>query len=204
MNGDFPALAQRIRVPLGFLLGVLFVLFSRPTPVLAAVGLSVALLGLGLRLWAAGCIEKSRELEVSGPYQYTRNPLYLGSFILGAGACIAAANVWLIAIFVGLFWCVYGPVMKREEEEMLKLFPQRFPEYRCAVPLFVPRLTKPGSLPAGSVELSLEGQNRRLGDATPRPEIGFRWSRVLRNREYNAVVGFLGIFSWICFRLWKN
>src|SRR3989442_1225749 len=190
MNGDFRALAQKIRVPLGFLLGALFVLLSRPTPALAAVGFSVALLGIGLRLWAAGCIEKSRELEVSGPYRYTRNPLYLGSFVLGVGACVAAANVWLIAIFVMLFWCVYGPVMKREEEEMQKLFPERFQKYRGAVPLFVPRLTKPGSLPAGSSEFSLEGENRRLGAATrsPRPEIRFRWSRMLRNREYNAVV----------------
>ncbi len=193
-------------MPLGFLFAVLFLMLSRPSPKPAGAGFLVALLGLAIRVWAAGCIEKSREIEVSGPYRYTRNPLYLGSFVLGLGTCIAAANVWLVLIFAALFWGIYGPVMKREEEEMQKLFPERFPEYRRAVPLFIPRMTKCNSLPVRSLELSPEGEGRAIEPEirNPRPETRFRWSRALRNREYNAVLGFLGVVAWICFRLWKS
>lgn len=190
MSSRLRDLAQRIRVPLGFLFAALFLIFSRPRPLSAIIGFIVALAGLAIRLWAAGCIEKSRRLEVAGPYQYTRNPLYLGSFVLGIGGCIAAANAWLLLPFVALFAAIYGPVMKREEEEMQKLFSEEFTQYQRLVPLFMPRM---GPQP---------------GTGNPEPEITaasrFGWSRVIRNREYNAVVGFLALFAWIFFRLWKN
>src|SRR5215510_479581 len=88
---------QRWRVPLGFMTAAIFLLLARPTPVSLLVGASVSVLGLSLRAWASGHIRKNDELAVSGPYAYTRNPLYLGSFLLGIGFTIAA-NRWELAL----------------------------------------------------------------------------------------------------------
>ncbi|MBI3940768.1 MAG: isoprenylcysteine carboxylmethyltransferase family protein, partial [Acidobacteria bacterium] len=185
MRIDFFGLMQKIRVPCGFLCSVLFLIFSRPTPRFAVAGFLIASAGAGLRLWAAGCIEKSRELEVRGPYQYTRNPLYFGSFLVGLGGFIAAARIELMLIFVALFACIYGPVMKREEEEMLSLFPDMFPDYRRAVPRFIPQLRRGGAQRPQS-DFSMESGVSGFGDAAAR-ESRFRWSRFWRNREYNAL-----------------
>ncbi|HEV8129997.1 MAG TPA: isoprenylcysteine carboxylmethyltransferase family protein [Acidobacteriota bacterium] len=207
MTVDFHTLAQRIRVPFGFVFAAFFLIFTYPNPTAAVVGFGVALAGLTMRLWASGCIEKSRRLEVIGPYQYTRNPLYLGSFLLGLGACVAAANIWLLATFIVVFWGIYGLVMRREEEEMQKLFPEKFPLYRRSVPLFMPRFR-------GGKQTSMEPETWNPEPETcgtepdtrhPAPDTRFRWSRAMRNREYNAVLGFVAIFGWICFRLtWKG
>jgi protein-S-isoprenylcysteine O-methyltransferase Ste14 len=187
LKSDFSGWAQKARVPLAFLFGVFFAVSSRPTFGTMVAGLIPAGLGLGLRIWASGCIEKSRELEMRGPYRYTRNPLYLGSFLMGIGACIAAGNVWLMCSFLLVFILVYGAVMKREEEELQLLFPATFPDYQSSVPLFWPRLTATatGGRPA-------EGRGR----------LRFRWARVWRNREYNAALGVAALFAWMWFQIW--
>src|SRR5213083_1270246 len=101
---------QRIRVPLGFVFAILFVVFSRPKFWSLVVGSLVALIGVLIRAWASGHIRKASELAVSGPYAFTRNPLYLGSFILGLGFTIAAGVWWLGLLFVLLFLGIYLPV----------------------------------------------------------------------------------------------
>ena len=83
---------QRWRVPLGFLCAALFILFARPRPMTLAVGAGVSLLGLLLRAWASGHLRKNDALATSGPYAYTRNPLYLGSFIMGLGFTLASGR----------------------------------------------------------------------------------------------------------------
>src|SRR5258705_13759457 len=88
---------QRWRVPLGFACAAVFFLLAKPSPATLLVGASVSLLGLSIRAWAAGHIRKNQELATSGPYAYTRNPLYLGSFLLGLGFTIASGR-WLVAI----------------------------------------------------------------------------------------------------------
>ncbi|MBI4454332.1 MAG: isoprenylcysteine carboxylmethyltransferase family protein [Acidobacteria bacterium] len=200
---DFPKFAQKIRVPVGFIFVGFFLVFSRPRPATAAGGFVIAAAGLAMRLWAAGCIEKSRELEVRGPYRYTRNPLYLGSFLAGIGCCVAAANFWLLLAFIALFFAVYHPVMKKEEEEMQNLFPNEFPHYKRAVPPFLPSMPAARHKPMPSYDgplPALSSVRLAMTDSAPR----FRWSRLWRNKEYNAILGFMAIFAWICFRLWKN
>ena len=86
---------QRWRVPLGFLCGAFFIAFARPRPLTLVIGGAIALLGLALRAWAAGHIRKNAALATSGPYSYTRNPLYLGSFLLGLGFTIASSQALL-------------------------------------------------------------------------------------------------------------
>lgn len=164
-------LIQRARVPLGFLFGLVFVVFSRPTPTSLLVGSVIALTGLALRLWAAGCLEKHKELCLIGPYRWTRNPLYLGSFVMGIGFCVASAQVWLLAFFVLLFAIVYTPVIRREQVELRKAYGKSYQNYVETVPVFFPTLA------------AVQG----TGSNT------FSWRQVFRNREYNAVLGFLAL-----------
>src|SRR3982751_6758022 len=90
---------QRWRVPLGFVCGALFIFFARPTPKALVAGASVSILGLAIRAWAAGHIRKNAQLATSGPYAFTRNPLYLGSFLLGLGFTIASGRLLLGLLF---------------------------------------------------------------------------------------------------------
>src|SRR6188474_1976213 len=132
---------QRWRVPLGFLCGAAFIFFARPTPRALLIGASVSLLGLALRAWAAGHIRKNAQLATSGPYAFTRNPLYFGSFLLGLGFTIASGQWFLALLFAALFIGIYLPVMRVEASTMGQLFGQEFENYRRSVPLFFPRLT---------------------------------------------------------------
>src|SRR5688500_4711184 len=92
-------LLQRLRVPLGFLFAAVFFIFARPTALSLAIGGAVAVVGLGVRAWASGHIRKASVLAVTGPYAHTRNPLYLGTLVLGLGFSIAAGVWWLAVIF---------------------------------------------------------------------------------------------------------
>ena len=157
---------QRIRVPLGFLFAVLFVVFSRPTLITLLVGSAIALIGILIRAWASGHIRKASELAVSGPYAYTRNPLYLGSLFLGLGFTVAAGVWWLAILFVALFLGIYLPVMRVEVEDIRRIFGSEFDEYERNVPLLVPRLT--------------------VWRQTDRK---FDLSLYLRYREYRAAIG---------------
>jgi protein-S-isoprenylcysteine O-methyltransferase Ste14 len=157
---------QRIRVPLGFVFAILFVVFSKPDRTTLIVGGIISLIGLAIRAWASGHIRKASELAVSGPYAYTRNPLYLGSLILGLGFTIAAGVWWLGLLFVLLFLGIYLPVMRVEVEDIRRIFGPEFDEYEREVPLFLPRLTP-------------WRKNERKFDV----------SLYLRYREYRAAVG---------------
>jgi protein-S-isoprenylcysteine O-methyltransferase Ste14 len=135
---------QRWRVPLGFLSAALFILFARPRPLTLLIGAGISLVGLLIRAWASGHIRKNSALAVSGPYAYTRNPLYLGSFILGLGFTVGAGR-WQLAILFGvLFLGIYFPVMRVESATMGQYFGPEFRDYCRAVPLFRPRLTAYG------------------------------------------------------------
>jgi len=168
---------QRWRVPLGFVCAVVFVLLAKPNRLSLAVGGAVALLGLALRAWASGHIRKNSRLAVSGPYAHTRNPLYLGSFVLGLGFTIAASSsLWLLlllgGLFAALFLGIYMPVMRVESETLAGLFGDEYRLYASAVPLFFPRLT-----PYRSGE----------GEAATKFDIAL----YLRYREYRAALGLL-------------
>lgn len=137
---------QRWRVPLGFIVAGVFLLLARPRPLTLAVGGVVALAGLAIRAWASGHIRKNSQLAISGPYAYTRNPLYLGSFILGLGFTIAASSgLWLFlllgGLFASLFLGIYLQVMRVEALTLAELFGDDYVRYAKAVPLILPRLT---------------------------------------------------------------
>jgi protein-S-isoprenylcysteine O-methyltransferase Ste14 len=166
---------QRWRVPLGFICAGLFILFARPRPFTLALGGIVAFCGLLLRAWAAGHIRKNDVLAAAGPYAYTRNPLYLGSFIIGLGFTIAAARPALGLLFGLLFLSIYLPVMRVEAATLLQLFGEGYRDYAREVPLFLPRLLPYGNQNAATV--------------------GFDVSLYMRYREYQAALGLLVIWG---------
>lgn len=134
-------LFQRVRVPLGFILAAVFLYFSRPTWISLGVGLMMVAIGVFIRGWAAGHIKKAKELATSGPYAFTRNPLYLGSLFLAAGFMVAAGVWWLALIISALFIGIYYPVMRVEAEDIRNIFGDEYDRYSENVPLFLPRLT---------------------------------------------------------------
>src|SRR5271165_3598460 len=118
-------IARRIRVPLGFLFAVFYFWRARPDWLSLALGGAVATLGVFLRAMASGHVKKNEELATTGPYAYSRNPLYLGSIIIAIGFTIAARDLWVAIGIVTLFVVIYVPVI-RSEEAFLR---QQFPEY---------------------------------------------------------------------------
>lgn len=158
-------LVARLRVPSGFLLVAAFAWFSRPDFRSLAIGLPVSILGLLLRGWAAGHLEKNLRLAESGPYAHVRNPLYLGTLLVAAGLVIAAQRWLLAGLFAAVFLLVYLPVIELEEQHLRSLFPD-FSEYARRVPALIPAL-RPRTAPGR-----------------------FRWSLYARNQEYQALLGF--------------
>ncbi|MBI3669179.1 MAG: isoprenylcysteine carboxylmethyltransferase family protein [Acidobacteria bacterium] len=164
---SYGKLAARMRVPSGFLVAALYLVYSRPRWESLAAGLAVALVGIALRAWAAGHLTKNEALATSGPFACTRNPLYLGTLTAAAGFALAGWNLWLALLFAAYFGAVYLPVIGEEESHLRKLFPE-YAAYAARVPLLVPQFPI---------------AHGRSG--------GFRWALYFRNQEYNALLGFL-------------
>lgn len=160
---------QRMRVPLGFLFAFVFLYFARPDFLFLAVGGIIAAAGLLIRAWASGHIRKNQKLAISGPYAYTRNPLYLGSFIMGLGFTIASGVWWLAILFALLFLGIYVPVMRAESKELIAIFGAEYEKYSKEVPLFLPRLTP------------FRGENSSSQK--------FDFELYLKYREYQAALG---------------
>ena len=136
----YSEVAKRLRLPLGFTLGISYLIFARPTPLTLAVGGANALVGVIVRGWASGHISKNERLATTGPYAHTRNPLYFGSFLIAAGFAIAAH--WaLLLLVVAFFVFIYAPTMQRERANILERFPEAYQAYAANVPAFVPRPT---------------------------------------------------------------
>ena len=170
---------QRWRVPLGFLCAILFMVFAQPRPTTLAVGAVVSILGLAIRAWASGHIRKNSALATSGPYAFTRNPLYLGSFLLGVGFTIASGFWPLGILFALLFLGIYFPVMRVESATLAELFGKEFQDYARQVPLFFPRITP-----------------YRNGDSANR----FDSSLYMRYREYRAALGLVIAWALLAFK----
>ncbi len=124
----------RWRVPVGWLLGLLALWMAEPTGIYLVAGIVVALMGEALRLWASGYLEKDRRLATEGPYAWTRNPLYLGSLIVGLGFTLATGRLLFLLLLVALFVAVYLPVMKREASASRSGVSRRLPALRVAGP----------------------------------------------------------------------
>jgi protein-S-isoprenylcysteine O-methyltransferase Ste14 len=158
-------LVARLRVTTGFVLVAAFAWFSHPDFRSLAWGLPLSLLGLWLRGWAAGHLEKNLRLAVSGPYAHVRNPLYLGTLLVAAGLVVASRRWLLAGLFGVVFALIYLPAIELEEQHLANLFPD-FGGYSSRVPALWP------TWGAGNGER-------------------FQWRLYVRNREYQALAGFL-------------
>jgi protein-S-isoprenylcysteine O-methyltransferase Ste14 len=136
----YSELAKRLRLPLGFILGIAYLIFARPTWETLILGGAIALAGVLVRAWASGHISKNERLATGGPYAHTRNPLYFGSFLIAAGFAIAAHWSLLVAVVV-FFGLIYYPTMQREVANISSRFPGAYAQYASNVPLFIPRPT---------------------------------------------------------------
>ncbi|HLA95746.1 MAG TPA: isoprenylcysteine carboxylmethyltransferase family protein [Pyrinomonadaceae bacterium] len=141
MSSKLTRFLQHYRVFFGFVFAVVFLVFSRPAAAWMAGGFALALVGLAIRMWACGHIRKEKALDTSGPYAYTRNPLYFGSFIVAIGFGLASGSWWLAALTIAFFASIYLPVINVEAEELEDVLGEEYTEYALNVPLFFPRLT---------------------------------------------------------------
>ena len=175
-------IARRVRVPLGFVVAAIFLVFARPSWHTLAWSLLLVLPGLWLRGYAAGYVKKNAELTRTGPYAYTRNPLYLGSMGIAAGFAVAAGQLWLGVLLVVMFLAIYVPTILSEESFLRGAFPS-FDEYAQRVPRLLPRLTA-----------------ARFADANAS---GGRFSaeRYRHHREYNALMGAVAIYAALSLRM---
>jgi len=179
--GEWSQIARRIRVPLGFVLAVLYFWQAQPTWRSMAMGAIVVVPGLLIRALASGHVRKNESLATSGPYAYTRNPLYLGSLLIGVGFAVAARSWWVGVALVMMFFAIYVPVILDEEAFLRRTFPE-FEQYARRVPRMLPGLTR---APSTSGEASS----------------GFSLDLYLKHREYNALLGSLAMMVALAGRM---
>jgi protein-S-isoprenylcysteine O-methyltransferase Ste14 len=120
----------RYRVRLGFPSAAVALWLASPTRQSLAAGALVAGIGEALRLWAAGHLEKGREVTASGPYRFTRHPLYLGSTVIGVGFAIASASASAAIVVLGYLAITLTSAMRGEEAHLTEKFGAAYPDYR--------------------------------------------------------------------------
>jgi protein-S-isoprenylcysteine O-methyltransferase Ste14 len=176
----------RLRVPLGFFFAAWYLIVTRPASLLTFFcSLALVVLGCLLRSWAAGYLFKGKRVAVGGPYAYVRNPLYVGSFILGFGFC-AALWQWplsLSSMTIGLafllgFGVVYRAKALAEGEELSMNLGAPYAAYAGQVPAFLPT----------------RGHVEGLGEQR------FSWELYRRNREYECLLGSAAVLLFLFFR----
>src|SRR5580658_9897174 len=178
--------ARRIRVPLGFVFAGVFLWRAQPTWKTMLLSLLLVVPGLWLRAYAAGYVRKNAELTRTGPYGYTRNPLYLGSMMIAFGFA-AAAGSWVILVALAvLFAAIYLPTIQSEEAFLREHFAD-FDDYAAKVPRLLPRLTA-AAFPAN--------ENASGGRFSP-----VQWRH---HREYNALMGAGAIYLALAVRLFLH
>ena len=135
--GGAIAYLTRFRVFLGFVFAVVALWLATPTPQSLLIGGAVMIAGECLRIWAAGHLEKSKEVTRSGPYRFTRHPLYLGSSLIGIGFAVAASNLIVAVIAVGYLVLTLTAAMRSEEAHLREKFGDAYDAYaeRRAAPM---------------------------------------------------------------------
>src|ERR1700722_9469554 len=177
---EYSRIARRIRVPLGFVFALLYLWLANPSLRCLLSSLLLIIPGLLVRALASEHMRKNEALATSGPYAYTRNPLYLGSLLIGIGFAVAARSWWVGVLLVVMFFAIYLPVIRDEENFLRQKFPE-FDEYARHVPRMLPRFTPHST---ATTEAS-----------------GFSLDLYLQHREYNALAGALAVLATLIVKL---
>ena len=170
--------SRRIRVPLGFLFVIFYFWLARPSMQSLLISLVLVIPGILLRSYASGYVNKNAELATTGPYAYTRNPLYLGSMLIAFGFAVAARSLWVALALVVLFILIYWPVILGEEEYLRAHF-AGYDLYAARVPRLIPRLRIQSDTGGG----------------------GFSVELYRRHREYNSLLGTFCIYLALIARI---
>ena len=174
---EWSSIARRIRVPLGFAFAAFYLWIAHPSWTSISAGTLIALPGILLRALASGHVKKNQELTTTGPYAYTRNPLYLGSLVMAIGFALAARSTWVLLLIVLMFFVIYLPVIRAEEVFLRRTFPN-FEDYAHNVPRLLPR-----------------------GRAFRQAVGSFSWQLYWQHREYNAVLGTAALMAALVAKL---
>jgi protein-S-isoprenylcysteine O-methyltransferase Ste14 len=177
---SYARIARRIRVPLGFVFALLYLWLAKPSWRFLLLSLLLIVPGLVTRALASGHVRKNEALATSGPYAYTRNPLYLGSLMIGIGFAVAARSWWVGVLLVLMFFAIYLPVIRDEETFLRQKFPE-FDEYARRVPRMFPSFTpnRGGDNEASKFSLAL----------------------YLQHREYNALLGAVAVLAAVMVKM---
>ena len=177
-NRRWKKISRRIRVPLGFLSAIFYFWLAYPTWKSMLLSLFLVVPGSLLRSYASGHVTKNVQLTTTGPYGYTRNPLYFGSILIAFGFAVAARSLWIALVFLLLFLIIYWPVILDEEEYLRAQFPD-YEAYAARVPRLIPRLTRPAASAVGR----------------------FSFHLYRKHREYNSILGALCMYLVLVARL---
>lgn len=134
-----------------------------PAALLSAAGASLVVAGLGLRLWALGCIDGNKKCKLVnwGPYSYVRHPLYAGSLLFLVGFCVLAGSLTAAALSGLIFLGLYLPAMRAEERLLAKQYGPRWNAYRQDSGALVPKLVR--RTPSARVPFHIRRPLREIG-----------------------------------------
>jgi len=173
----WPGRISRWRVRISLLCTVAAVILADPRPWSLIAGMGFTLIGLLLRAWACGHLQKEKILATTGPYRYTRNPLYMGNLLIGIGVVVGSRSWWVLGLSLAFFLLFYPVVVAEERHKMEALFPEDYAAYRREVPLFIPQ----------------PGRSASSG------KVPFNWNLYKKNKEYRAQVG--ALIFWLAMAL---
>ena len=177
---DMVNFIQKYRLKLSFLMAVLILFLADPRDKnFFITGSVVILIGELIRLWASGCLIKAGEVTTTGPYSYTRNPLYLGTFITIFGACIISQNPICFLIFLIMVFGIYYPTILAEERELETKFGEEYLRYKSSVPRFFPSFF-----------------NRKYKFIST-----FNFKTFKKNREYKFLLGWFVVITILYFKM---
>ena len=171
---------SRWRVQLGFCFAVPTLLFAHATPVSYLSFLPVVLLGVAIRTWARGHLDRAERVCMGGPYGWVRHPLYVGSFLVGLGVTLMALPWVFIPLYVAIFAAMYVPKAMREEVHLARQFGTAYATYAAEVPAVLPRF----------------GHVASIGILSH-----FEWRRVWRHREWRTWVGVASVLVYVWLRM---
>ena len=168
----------RRRFQLAWIFAILLVFGARHYPSL--VGTAICFIGASLRFWSSGYLRKESKLAVGGPYSYTRNPLYLGTFIMALGATISVGAMGLALVMGVVFFFNYHYVIDHEEKKLPSYFGESYLEYCNLVPRFIPQLNAPAK--------------SELLKINPDPVVySFSMPLAKQNKAFEAYASFFGV-----------
>ena len=162
------------RITLSFAGAAIFLYFASPSRTSVVAGIPFIILGEIMRTWASGYIKKNEELSQTGPYAITRNPLYVGNFLIGAGFSVMTGRLLLFLLFIVVFIYIYRVTIQNEETFLSARFGETFSRYKERVPVFFP--IKFFSSRSASHDNSAAH---------------FSWNLVIQHREYHTWIGII-------------